>query len=186
MNTECFEGHKNVIHIFGASGAGTSTLGRYICERLGYFFMDTDDYFWLPTDLPYTQKRDRAERLRLMKNDIDTHDNVVISGSLTDWGDELIPFFTLAVRLVTDTSIRIERLKRRERDHFGSRIEEDGDMHQNHIEFLDWASAYDTGDTSMRSKAEHDIWQRLLKCELLTLDGSAKLEDNFAVINERI
>ena len=33
---------KQVIHIFGASGSGTSTLGRKICEELGYFFMDTD------------------------------------------------------------------------------------------------------------------------------------------------
>lgn len=42
---------KNVIHIFGASGAGTSTLGRKICAELGYRFMDTDDYFWLPIRL---------------------------------------------------------------------------------------------------------------------------------------
>lgn len=36
---------KNVIHIYGASGSGTSTLGRKISEELGYKFMDTDDYF---------------------------------------------------------------------------------------------------------------------------------------------
>ena len=47
---------KEVIHIYGASGSGTSTLGRYLGDKLGYFFMDTDDYFWLPTDPPYTKK----------------------------------------------------------------------------------------------------------------------------------
>lgn len=36
---------KKIIHLFGASGSGTSTLGKYIREKLGYFFMDTDDYF---------------------------------------------------------------------------------------------------------------------------------------------
>ena len=36
---------KQVIHIYGASGSGTSAIGRYISEKLGYFFMDTDDYF---------------------------------------------------------------------------------------------------------------------------------------------
>ena len=40
---------KNVIHIYGASGSGTSTLGRKLSEELGYKFMDTDDYFWFPT-----------------------------------------------------------------------------------------------------------------------------------------
>lgn len=37
---------KNVIHIFGASGSGTSTIGKYISVKWNYYFMDTDDYFW--------------------------------------------------------------------------------------------------------------------------------------------
>ena len=93
---------KNVIHIYGASGSGTSTLGRKISEELGYKFMDTDDYFWVPANPQYTTKRKREERLALMKEDIIENENVVISGSLVDWGDELIPMFTLVVRLVTD------------------------------------------------------------------------------------
>lgn len=106
---------KNVIHIYGASGSGTSTLGRKTSEELGYKFMDADDYFWLPTNPRYTTKRSKEERLALMKKDISDNDNVVISGSLVDWGDELIPLFTLAIRLVTDTEIRTTRLKEREK-----------------------------------------------------------------------
>lgn len=97
---------KNVIHIYGASGSGTSTLGRKISEELGYKFMDTDDYFWVPANPQYTTKRKREERLALMKEDIIENENVVISGSLVDWGDELIPMFTLVVRLVTDTETK--------------------------------------------------------------------------------
>lgn len=48
--------YGSVIHIYGASGSGTSTLGKFISEQLGYTFMDTDDYFWLPTDPKYTQR----------------------------------------------------------------------------------------------------------------------------------
>lgn len=40
----------NVIHIFGASGSGTLTIGQYICKKCGYYFMDTDNYFWELTD----------------------------------------------------------------------------------------------------------------------------------------
>lgn len=54
---------KQVIHIYGASGAGTSTIGKYISDRLGYFFMDTDDYFWEPADTPYTVKRSIPDRI---------------------------------------------------------------------------------------------------------------------------
>lgn len=39
---------KNLIHIFGASGSGTTTLAEKISRELGYFHLDTDDYFWLP------------------------------------------------------------------------------------------------------------------------------------------
>lgn len=170
---------KNVIHIYGASGSGTSTLGRKICEELGYKFMDTDDYFWLPTNPKYTTKRSKEERLALMKKDISGNDNVVISGSLVDWGDELIPLFTLAIRLVTDTEIRIERLKIREKKKFGERIMPGGDMNTNHIEFIEWARKYDTGSVDMRSKAKHDEWQKLLMCKQIVLNGADDLEENF-------
>ena len=87
---------------------------------MGYFFMDTDDYFWMPTDPAYTTKREIKERLCMMHKDVDKAENVVISGSLVDWGDELIPQFTLAVRVVTDTDIRIGRLQKRESESFGA------------------------------------------------------------------
>lgn len=47
---------KQVIHIYGASGSGTSTIGKYISNKLGFYFMDTDDYFWQATNPPYTIK----------------------------------------------------------------------------------------------------------------------------------
>jgi len=177
---------QNVIHIYGASGSGTSTLGRKISEELGYQFMDTDDYFWLPTDPKYTTKRSTDERLALMKKDISEYGNVVIAGSLVDWGDELIPLFTFAIRLVTDTEIRIERLKKREKQEFGERILPGGDMYQNHMEFLEWAREYDTGSVDMRSKAKHDEWQKLLRCRQIVLNGADNLADNFQKVQAEI
>ncbi len=177
---------KNIIHIYGASGSGTSTLGKKICDELGYKFMDTDDYFWLPTNLKYTTKRSKEERIILMKKDIDENDNVVISGSLVDWGDELIPLFTFAIRLVTDTDVRIERIRIREKMKFGDRIECGGDMYQQHMDFVEWARKYDTGSVNMRSKAKHDEWQKLLQCKQIVLDGAADLDVNFAEVNEEI
>ncbi len=177
---------KQVIHIYGASGSGTSTMGRFISEKLGYFFMDTDDYFWETTDPPYQIKRNRSDRLALMKNDITQHDKIVISGSLVDWGDELIPLFTLAIRVETDTAIRIDRIKKREQKRFGSRIETGGDMYKHHLEFLDWAASYDTGGLDMRSKAKHDDWEKQVQCPKILLDGSLPIETNFETILQNI
>lgn len=177
---------KQVIHIFGASGSGTSTLGKKICDELGYFFMDTDDYFWDPAYPEYTVKRSFEERLRLMKEDIGKHDKIVISGSLVDWGDELIPLFTLAIRLVTDTDVRIERLRAREKEKFGDRLLPGGDYYENHKEFIEWASSYDTGDVNMRSKAKHDEWQKLLPCKRIVLDGASDLDENFQFVKREL
>lgn len=177
---------RSVIHIYGASGSGTSTLGRFISEQLGYTFMDTDDYFWLPTNPEYTQKRKIEERIQMMKQDILNSDKVVICGSLVDWGDELISYFTLAIRVVTDEKVRIERLKEREKKQFGSRIEIGGDMYQNYVEFIEWAAAYDTGDIHMRSKLKHDQWQKLLKCKQLIVNGEDDLNYNLEIIKNAL
>lgn len=170
---------RPVIHLFGASGSGTTTLGRALSEVMDYVHLDTDDYFWLPTDPAFTQKRPIPERLVMMNAAIDAAERgAVISGSLTGWGDVLIPRFTLAVRVVTETDVRIERLRAREYARFGERIREGGDMHEEHEAFIAWAAQYDSGDVTMRSKACHDAWQEALPCRVITVDGTAPLESS--------
>jgi len=177
---------QQIIYIFGGSGSGTTTLGKALCSELGYHHMDTDDYFWLPTDPKFTQKRPREDRIALMEADISRFENVVISGALTDWGDALIPRFTLAVRLETDPQLRLRRLRKRESARFGSRIEEGGDMYRQHLEFLDWAKRYDTAGPEMRSRAKHDLWQTKLLCPLLQLDGGNTLQQNVSAVLRHI
>ncbi len=168
---------KPVIHLFGASGSGTTTLGRALSEALHLRHLDTDDYYWLPTDPKFTAKRPIPERLMLMNADIDSAEHgTVISGSLTGWGDPLTPRFTLAVRVVTDSDIRLERLRTREYARFGERILPGGDMHQQHQDFLAWAAQYDDGDVHMRSRANHDLWQQGLSCPVLAVDGAHPLD----------
>lgn len=169
---------KHVIHIFGASGSGTTTLGRALAADMGLVHMDTDDYYWLPTDPKFTTKRPIEERLRLMNADIDAAQRgVVLSGSLTGWGDPLIPRFTHVIRLNTPTKVRIERLRAREYAHFGERIREGGDMYENHLAFLEWAAQYDTGDVTMRSKACHDQWMKQLPCPQVIAPGDMPLDE---------
>jgi adenylate kinase family enzyme len=43
------------IHVFGASGAGATALGRALAEALAVPRHDTDHYFWLSTVPPYRQ-----------------------------------------------------------------------------------------------------------------------------------
>ena len=93
-------------------------------------------------------------------------------------GDELVPLFTLAVRLVTDTEERIRRLKSREYKRFENRVLPDGGMYSQHLDFLEWATAYDVGSPSTRSRQCHDIWQKKLGCRLITMPGNDSVFDN--------
>lgn len=49
--------------IVGASGTGTTTLGRALANEWSVPHADVDDYFWEPTEPPYTTKRGPRSRL---------------------------------------------------------------------------------------------------------------------------
>jgi uridine kinase len=177
---------KHVIHIYGASGSGTSTLAKRLSEELGYTFMDTDDYYWLSTDPKFTVKRDVQDRVKRMQEDLNSAENVVLSGSLAGWGDELISEFTLAVRMVTDTELRLERIRKREYERFGERIMPGGDMYEQHQAFLHWAATYDDGGANMRSKAKHDLWQTKLQCRHIVLNGADSMEQKVLRVKQEL
>jgi adenylate kinase family enzyme len=161
------------IHIFGASGAGTSSLGRALAERLGIAHLDTDDFFWMPTDPPFTLVRPRETRLAMLTAALDAAtEGWALSGSLVGWGDPSIPRFALAVFLTLAAELRLARLRERERRRYGAAIEPGGARHTAHLDFMDWNARYDTGGPDMRSRAQHEAWIERLPCPVLRLDSA--------------
>ena len=102
------------IHVFGASGSGTTTLGSYLARELKILHLDSDVYYWKQTDPPYVEKNDPAHRIELMRRDSRHAESWVLSGSLCSWGDALLSEFTLAVFLYVEPGIRMARLLARE------------------------------------------------------------------------
>ena len=165
------------IHITGASGSGTSTLGRALAEAIGGRHLDTDNYFWLPSDPPCKAKRPPEERLAMLRDDADSDGRWVLSGSLCGWGDPLIPRFERVILLSAPTPLRLERLRQRERKRYGAAVlAEGGTHHEGFAKFIAWAARYDEGDMDDRSRAGHDHWLAELPCPVLHLDGS-RLKD---------
>lgn len=156
-------------HITGASGSGVTTLGRALAQALAVPTHDTDDYYWLPTDPPYTAKRPVPDRLALMDALFLPRRAWVLSGSLAGWGDPLIPHFDRVVFLTVETETRIARLRDREsRRHGVETLETEGTK-----AFLAWAQSYDDPSFTGRSRAIHDAWLDALPCPVLRLDSSA-------------
>jgi adenylate kinase family enzyme len=172
----------NRIHILGASGSGTTTLGQALAERLQCPHFDTDDYFWLPTDPPYTQRRERTERAQLLMDDLTAHNAWGVSGSLCGWGDVAIPLFELVVFLWVPQDVRMARLHHREHVRFGARILPGGDMYEQSQAFLVWAASYDAGGLDMRSRQRHDQWLSTLSCPIIRFAGEYSIEEHLAVL----
>ncbi|SFW81448.1 hypothetical protein SAMN03159505_03978 [Pseudomonas sp. NFACC10-1] len=60
------------IYITGASCAGVTTLGQNLAMQLGLRHADVNDYFWMPTNSPFTTKRPVSERVTLIRTRLET------------------------------------------------------------------------------------------------------------------
>ncbi len=164
------------IHVFGASGSGTTTLGARLASAIGGQHLDTDSYYWHPTDPPFTTKRPIDERIALIRDDSLKTTDWTLSGSLCSWGDPLLGDFSLAVFLHLEQSLRLDRLRARELRRYGDRILLGGDMYEQHREFMEWAKSYDTARSPIRSRDMHERWMTTLSCPVIRLDSSASTE----------
>lgn len=153
--------------ITGASGSGTTTLARALCEPLDSIAVDADDYYWFPSDPPFRQKRAPDVRLRMILAAVGRAPNAIVSGSVIDWGAEIEDSFDLIVFLYLDAAIRIERIRAREIKA----------LRAADPDFLDWAAAYDEGPSSGRSLAKHTAWLAERPCPILRLEGDLSVEE---------
>ena len=166
------------IHVTGASGAGTTTLGRALAEALGCAHFDSDDYFWLPTRPRYRRKREVEERRTLLLRDLPAHAAWVLSGSLVSWGQPMIPLFDHVVYLLVPTEARLRRLSAREEERYArdpDRTREE--FERDREEFLAWAAGYDGGGQEIRSRAIHEEWLATLGCPVTRIEGELTVEE---------
>ena len=173
------------IIIFGASGAGSTTLGKEISQRLNFRHLDIDDYLWCwNTKIPFTVVRSREERTARLMNDIKKHPQFVISGTIFSDKELFEPLFDLAVFVSTSADICAERVRIREHARWGERVLHGGDMYKTtrfHGDFNDYmanAQKYETADISKFGRKLHEQWIADLPCPVLHVDGMNNLSEN--------
>ncbi|MEL6167165.1 MAG: hypothetical protein AAFR35_00645 [Pseudomonadota bacterium] len=163
------------IHITGASGSGVSTLGRALAGELASQAFDTDDFYWVPTDPPFTEKRLVAERIALMEQVFLPRGDWILSGSLHTWGGPIMERVTHVIFLTLPASARLARLRARERTRYGARIAPGGDRAESFRAFLDWAMSYDEGDEGpSRRREAHEAWLETLVCPVIRLTADVE------------
>ncbi|MEL6297754.1 MAG: AAA family ATPase [Pseudomonadota bacterium] len=165
------------ILITGASGSGKSTLGRALASARAAQFFDSDDFYWQPTNPPFEVKRDREDRVRLMRDVFVGFPKWVLSGSIMTWGEALLPELDLIVFLSAPTDLRLARLKARELQLRGiEAIGPGGPDHEAHLEFIAWAAAYEGPAGDVLTRTRHEVWLRTVPCPVLRLNGDQPLD----------
>lgn len=159
------------LHLTGASCSGVSTLGSALSQHFGVPQFDVDDFYWMPTDPPFTTKRPPQDRVTLVKAQQHQSNGWVLTGSCMGWGNAMLDDVDLILFLHTPTTIRMQRLDAREAARYGARIQPGGDMHVQHMAFRDWASRYDDPTFSGRNIAQHQEWLAEQSAPVLRLQG---------------
>ena len=70
-----------------------------------------------------------------------------------------MPRFTHVVFLTLAPAVRLARLRAREVERYGAeRLSAGGDLHDDHVAFMQWAARYDVAGEEQRSLAAHEAW----------------------------
>ncbi len=140
--------------------------------------MDVEDYYFKKSVIPYANPRTKEEVQELMLADMKKYGQFILSSVNGDFGDEINSFYNCVIYIKAPLDIRLERVKQRSIDKFGSRVLEGGDMYEEENNFFDFVVS--------RTMDKTDIWLQSVKCPIVYVDGTETITDNAEMINEMI
>lgn len=168
------------IIVCGMNGSGKSTLGRALAEALGYRFIDNEDLYFPKTDpnYMYATQRTQEEVEKLLMDEVKEHGDFVFAAVKGNYGEDIIPFYNYAVLIEVPRDVRLERVRERSFKKFGDRMLKGGDLHEREEAFFEFAAS--------RSEDYAEEWVKTLKCPIIRVDGTKPIEENVAIIIEKI
>jgi shikimate kinase len=166
----------NKIIICGLNGVGKSTLGRKLAKEMNYKFMDIEDYYFPEnnTDYDYNIARTKSEVRELLLKDMEKYDDLILSAVKGNYGNEIASMFTFAIYIEVPKKIRLERVKNRSIQKFGTRILPNGDLYKKEKQFFEMVE--------QRSEQYVTDWLDSLSIPILHIDGTKLIEDNMEPI----
>ena len=161
------------IIICGLNGAGKSTLGRALAKELDFYFIDIEDLYFpkIDSDYTYASPRTRQEVETLLAGEINTHEDFVFASVHGDYGEAVSSSLRYVVLVSVPKEIRLQRVKDRSFQKFGSRMLPGGDLCEREEKFFDF----------VRNRAENTVeeWIKQLCCPV---DGMKSVKDNIRLI----
>ena len=160
------------ILICGLNGAGKSTIGRMLADRMGYEFIDNEDLWFPKTDSSYTFSGPRSEEevIRLLEERIRENNRFIFAAVKGNYGDKLTASLDHIVLVEVPKQIRSRRVRDRSYQKFGDRILPGGDLHEKEEK---WFSLTDS-----RPDAYVTDWLETVDCPVIRIDGTRPVEEN--------
>ena len=164
------------IIICGLNGTGKSTFGKALAEKLHFHFIDIENLYFPKTNPNYIYasprtREDVAERLLC---EIRTHENFILASVKGDYGEELYSFFQYAILLDVPRDIRLQRVRERSFQKFGSRMLLGGDLFEQEEKFFRFVESRDENTV--------EEWVKSLKCPVMRIDGTKSIDENTNLI----
>lgn len=160
----------------GCNGSGKSTLGNELAAALQYNFIDIEDCYFPKgnKDYIYEHARSYKEAKQVLLEKVNRHGNFVLAAVKGDYGNEVSALYRCAVLISVPKDIRLQRVRDRSFQKFGSRMLQDGDLYEKEQRFFDMAA----------SRTERDIedWLNTTDCFIIRVDGTKAIEENVRLI----
>ena len=160
------------ILICGLNGAGKSTVGKALADRMGYEFIDSEDLYFPKADLKYmySDSRSKEEAVHILEEKIKENHNFVFAAVKGDYGENLIRALDFIVLIDVPKEIRSQRVRDRSFQKFGERISQGGDLFEKE---QNWFNVVDS-----RPEDYVLLWLETVECPVMRVDGTMPVEEN--------
>ncbi|MDE5605003.1 MAG: AAA family ATPase, partial [Eubacterium sp.] len=149
------------ILICGLNGTGKSTLGKALAEKLGYYFIDSEDLYFSEKndDYSFSSQRTDKEAEKILSSKIEKHNDFILASVKGNYGKDFYSFVKYAVLLNVPKDIRLERVKNRSLQKFGNRILPNGDLYEQEEAFFEFVKS--------RNENAVEKWIKTLSCPVI-------------------
>lgn len=160
------------IIICGLNGAGKSSLGKVLAERLGYIFIDNEDLYFPKTDSSYmfSNPRSKAEAEHILDSMISENNHFVYAAVKGEWGDNLSAALDCVILIEVPKEVRMQRVRNRSHQKFGDRILPGGDLYEKETA---WFSYVESRPENYLSE-----WLEHIDCPIIRVDGTLPIQEN--------
>ena len=174
-----------IIHVMGASGSGTSTIGGLLGKTLDFDVIESDFYKWKQTIPEFQIMRPIEESNALLMERITSSKNLIITGSLHS-NPITHKHIDLIIYLHCPTWLRIRRIKQRDIATGRNSLQAEGEVRENFLWFLNFAKNYNKLGSDIRSKASQEMVMKSCNVPVINIKTNRSMKHIERVLTKKL